>query len=276
MKAHGFLEVGEKVQSVESYRRLRSLFKDLGPELLERAGKERTVFEAYCQQQGVFEAPSMGVVDIGWHGSLQASFSRLLLAYGDRKALEGFYLGTYKMKAEQAQKHHAYLFQEGEPRSLFKTVRASVELFEWFFSAPHGSVLGFQSGINGSIEPILEAGDHEAIRTLMAAKVQSGALAFIDDALSLLPQSKTLPSVDPKLSVALIHGLLQRPTHEEARLLGQLPHAEGFGGVHQVLPIASPQGRLLSPLEWKKNLRGYKDSFWRRGYLKRLGFPFPS
>ena len=273
IKAHGFLDGEEKVQGAESYRRLKSLFKQLAPELLERAEKERQVFEDYCTQEGVFETESPGVVDIGWHGSLQASFSWLLHHYGDKKAIEGFYLGTYKMKGPQNLRQHAYLFQGGEPQGLLKTVRASVEIFEWFFSAPHGSVLGYKREPDGSIAPVLESLDEDIMRTLTASKVQAGALVFIDDALGLLPKNQTLPLVDPKLSVALIHGLLQKPKNEEAKILGELMHAEGFGGVHQVLSIASPKGHVLKPWEWKDILLGYRASYWRRGYLKRLGLP---
>ena len=273
IKAHGFLDGEAKVQGTEDYRRLKNLFKQLAPELLERAEKERQVFEDYCRQEGVFDTESPGVVDIGWHGSLQASFSRLLHHYGDKKAIEGFYLGTYKMKGPQNLRQHAYLFQGGEPQGLLKTVRASVEIFEWFFSAPHGSVLGYKREPDGSIAPVLESLHQDIMRTLTASKVQAGALAFIDDALGLLPKNQTLPLVDPKLSVALIHGLLQKPKNEEAKILGELMHAEGFGGAHQILPIASPKGHVLKPWEWKDILLGYRTSYWRRGYLKRLGLP---
>jgi hypothetical protein len=52
--------------------------------------------------------------------------------------------------------------------------------------------------------------------------------------------------------------------------LGDLPHLEGFGSASGVRYVAKPHGGLLEPWAWRGLLSGYRQAFWRSGYLKRL------
>ena len=273
IRVAGFLGPDDPVEGRLGYRQLRTLFESLGPVILAKAADERERFRAYCEQEGVFKEPVIGLVDIGWHGSLQESFTALMAHEGHRSRVEGFYVGTYRTAKKQAPgevRHHAYLFKGGEPQKLLRVVRASVEIFEWFFCAPHGSVLGFAHAEGGGMKPLLDESDLEAHRQSTAASVQEGALQFLDDALGVFPDGAPPPGVPPELSITLMEALLRRPTPEEARFLGDLPHLEGFGSTSGVRYVAKPLGGLLEPWAWRGLLSGYRQAFWRSGYLKRL------
>ena len=273
MKGAGFLGPDDPVEGRLGYRQLRALFESLEPLILEKAADERARFRAYCEQEGVFKEPVIGLVDIGWHGSLQESFTTLMAHEGHGSRVEGFYVGTYaaaKKHEAVGACHHAYLFKGGEPQKLLKVVRASVEIFEWFFCAPHGSVLGFDQAEGGGVKPLLDESDLEAHRQSTAARVQEGALQFLDDALGVFPDGAPPPGVPPELSITLIEALLRRPTLKEARFLGDLPHLEGFGSASGARYVAKPHGGLIEPWTWRELLSGYRQAFWRPGYLKRL------
>lgn len=266
----GFPGPDHIVDTGEDYSRLRALFRELAPRILAVAERERGLVRDYFAAQGLFEKQRIGLVDIGWHGSLQDSFCRLLSLFGHEPEVHGFYLGTYQAaqgRIERGARQQAYLFQTGLPEDLLQVVLRSVELFEWFFCAPHGSVLGFQQGNNG-IEPVFEPADLESERLRTATAMQEGALSFVRDVLDACDGARP-PDFPPDFSVAMIDELLREPTPAEAATLGDLPHAEGFGSVVRTRPLARPTGAIYKPWTWKNLRQGYETSFWKQAYLRR-------
>jgi hypothetical protein len=270
--ATGFSGPDQMVLSGEDYGRLRALFRALAPNLLQHAHDERKLLSEYFQQEKIDHQSHIGLVDIGWHGSLQESFCNLLSLSGQQNKVTGFYLGTFpaaKDRMAAGAMQHAYLCAGGEPASRLATIRASVEIFEWIFCAPHGSVLGFKRTLAG-IESVQESGDLEKIRQDTATKMQSGALQFIRDALNCFTPSVLPPPIPAHLAIALLEDLLHHPTAQEAKSLGDLPHAEGFGDLVRVTSIARPESKPYNILLWLSLIDGYRTSFWRTGYKRRL------
>lgn len=267
------LQPDQIVSVGEDYDRLRALFRSLEPALLKLAAAERRLLADYWRQEGLFEQSHIGLVDIGWHGSLQESFARLMQEFGQDTPVTGYYLGTFppaRARTEAGAKHRAYLCEAGDPADRLATIKSSVEIFEWLFCAPHPSVVGFQRSGTGQVRPKFESGEFEQARETTAMQVQAGALKFIEDALNCFAPGLKPPLIPVGLEVALLDDLLKRPTAQEARLLGDLPHAEGFGGVTQVRSIAQPAAKLYHPIAWARLISGYRQAFWRRGYLCRL------
>ena len=270
--AAGFESPEHIVASGEDYGRLRALFRSLAPKLLTQAEAERERLHDYFVQEQVFQQGHVGLVNIGWHGSLQESFSRLLSLFGRDIEVTGFYLGTFeaaKARVAEGARQFAYLCEGGEPAERLRIIWTSVQIFEWIFSAPHGSVLGFRRTPEG-VAPILESGNLDKDSAMMAARMQVGALRFIEDALDCFLPSVEPPPIPAGLGVAMLADLLHRPTREEASNLGDLLHTDGFGEVLNVRHIARP---LASPYQlsaWPGLLNGYRAAFWRRGYLRRL------
>ncbi|UJP04454.1 MAG: HAD-IA family hydrolase [Nitrosomonas sp.] len=266
----GFSGSHHLVSTGEDYGRLRMLFRLLAPRLLELAGHERNLLRDYFQQEQIFEQRSIGIVDIGWHGSLQESIDRLFKLYRYDSQLTGFYLGTFsaaKARVDAGAKQHAFICELGEPAEQLAIIKASVEVFEWFFCAPHGSVVSFEQTPEG-IKPKFGSIRNEQYRIDTAQQMQAGALQFIDDALncfSILP-----PPITSDLALSLVKDLLVRPTAKEAREIGDIYHSEGFGNVEKARPIAHPSAHPCNPFAWTNLLKDYRKSFWRAGYRRRM------
>ena len=260
--AAGFADAAQIVTGKADRQRLHVLFDLLAKPLLARAAEERTLITEYLNNQGLPAEPRPAIVDIGWHGSMQLALQRLLALSGHRQALDGFYLGTFAAAGQLTRDglhQQGYLCTGGEPVGMYRAIRLSVELFEWIFCAPHGSLLHFERGEQGP-EPVFAPLDAERARHASAAIMQDAALAFVGDALSL----GDLPPLAPAVAVGMFAGLLRHPAAEEARLLGDLPHAEGFGAEARPRPIARPPKGLAGLLP------ALRRSFWRRGFVRRL------
>lgn len=269
----GFRGPDQRVETGTDYGQLRALFRSLDQVLLAQAAAERDLLKEYLRREQLLDQPHIGLVDIGWHGSLQDSLGDLTQLFGCASPLTGFYLGTFppaRRRVAAGADHRAYLCEGGEPSARFQIIHRSVEVFEWLFCAPHGSVLGFRQQADGAIEPLLESGDLEQARHASAERMQAGALRFIEDALDCFTPAAPPPPIGPDLAVSLLAELLIRPSAEEAQRLGDLPHAEGFGNVMRVRPIAQPAAKPYQPLAWLRLYRDYHTAFWKPGYLRRL------
>lgn len=273
----GFATPDDIIRDGLGYGRLRALLVGLGDHVLARSREEFKTLSRYFSNKGLLDGDEVAIVDLGWHGSLQHSLDKLLGNMGATTSITGYYMGTFvaaRRYIDRGHELHGYLCEEGRPAALHAAIKVCVEIFEWIFSAPHGSVCNFQM-IDNDIQPVFAEFGFEEQRWNHAAAMQAGALQFIDDYVDVL-RGQSLPTVSPQAAVQMLYAALVRPTRLEARQLGDLQHAEGFGRVAVPRYIARPDGFLWNPLTYPRLLRGYHDAFWRIGYLKRLGlFPLP-
>ena len=63
---------------------VQALVQPLRPFVTERAEQARRVLLRYVEQEGMFDDPPSALVDVGWHGNLQDSLSRILRTVGRR------------------------------------------------------------------------------------------------------------------------------------------------------------------------------------------------
>lgn len=268
----GFGTPDDIIHDGSGYGRLRALLIDLGEQIFARARGEFETLARYFSDEGLLDGGEVAIVDLGWHGSLQCSLDKLLRGMGATTRMIGYYLGTYaaaRRYMDRGHELHGYLCAEGRPAELHAAIKLCVEIFEWIFSAPHGSVCNLQ--MRGDvIQPVFAEFSFEEQRWIRAAQMQAGALQFIDDYVGLW-RGQPLPEVPPQAAVQMLHAALARPTRLEVRRLGDIQHAEGFGRVAVARYIAKPEGSLWNPFSYPRLIRGYRNSFWRIGYLKRLG-----
>ncbi|MFP6640783.1 MAG: hypothetical protein VCC04_11115, partial [Myxococcota bacterium] len=195
----------------------------------------------------------------------------LLAGCSSDTRLAGYYLATFPPAArfvEAGDRHRGYLTECGQPESMYHAIFKSVEIFEWIFSAHHGSVIFFAEGPEG-VRPVLEESEADAAKGALAHRMQRGALEFVDDFLGQWRPSERI-EMSPALAARPLFNLLRAPSLTEARKLGDLPHAEGFGDVYVQRSIAKPSETLINPFRYHHLVHEYRTAFWRRGYRKRL------
>lgn len=268
----GFYDATDLVTTGGHFQQLRQLFTALTPRILSKASEEFRLLEEYFSQEGISKHAHMAIVDLGWHGSLQLSLVRLLQRMGVDTQLTGYYLGTFPPAIKHIRQGldlHAYLCSLGVPRENFLAIRQCVEIYEWIFTAPHGTVCGFERR-DARVVPRLEAQEIDHDRWKTASHAQQGAMRFVEDYFACqLPGS--VPMFTPELANRMLRGFLERPTYQEAVQFGNLRHAEGFGNVVSPRYIAKPPYSRWNPAGYVQLLRSYRTAFWRNGYLRRIG-----
>lgn len=267
----GFSKKDDRVITGEDYGKLRKLFTLISKDIEAIASKEREFLQEYFNSIGIFKYKKIGVVDIGWHGTLQYSLNNIFKIIGGGPAIKGYYLGTWhkaRKLYEEGIDMSAYICEFGEPKKYHDILKLCVEIFEFMHTAPHGSVVKFER-INGKVEPTFDKHDCDPIKIKKAELLQRGALDFVKDIVSIFKHFNFL-EIPVDLVLKPIYRVLMHPTPDEAVKLGNLEHAEGFGDVYLKRHIAKPPGFLESLFKPQKFFLEYKKAFWRRGYIKRF------
>lgn len=267
----GLTSVDKPVVGTRERRCLRELFRLLEPRIVTQAQSEFATLKCYFGQSSVINQDHVVVVDLGWHGSLQQAVGKLIGRMGSTARTSGFYLGTFapaKRLADAGMAMKGYLCENGTPARMDRAIKLSVEIIEWMFSAPHGSLRRFVE-TPGGVSPLLAQFEFEPGRWERAEAVQQGALEFLDDYLAKW-HGLDLPEVLPRDAIRPLVQALRRPSLGEAHALGDLKHAEGFGHVASARHIARPAGSLADPLSYPRLLLGYRECFWRPGYARRV------
>jgi predicted HAD superfamily hydrolase len=239
--------------------------------LLEQKFKESyNLSVAYLHQEMVLSEEKTAYVDVGWHGSVQNCILKLLRHLGISHNLGGFYLGTFKKPHGAAPDFRAsgYLLNNDEPPTIASLVRSGPSVIELFFSAGHGTVLGYKrDGMR--VLPVLQdnPAEQEQFHEIIAP-VQNHAFDFVSSQLKRLSGVKMMT---PEAGVAARTALrfIYAPSIAEAKAFGRLRIASDFGA-----SMKSITGALEFDL---KKIRGDtlpdgKYPMWRPGFhaLKNL------
>lgn len=257
----------------EDHERMISLYHSIEIDLLTAAADERGRLVKYMEQVSFFEAQHAAVVDIGWHGTMQQSLQTILSALGKEPAnLWGYYLGTFSRAAGLAKsglQMSGYLCHLGYPDRQQKAILECVELFEFLFTAPHGSVLGFQEK-DGLMIPVFDQNDNDQQKLDAASLIQQGALKYVHDYCESTGWKPFENSIPSSQALQPIERVLSRPNQLEAEKLGDIMHAKGFGDVYINHPLAKPPELTLSLSGFMQLQLQFRRSLWKEGYKRRV------
>jgi predicted HAD superfamily hydrolase len=255
----------------EEYR-LKKLVDGLFARALMVCRDNREELEDYYRA-AVGPAGKVGFVDIGWHGNLQRSFVHSLTDVDAMARVVGLYLGTLDAsRANQAKglKMQGWMVNLGEPWSWQEAmVNGGVELMEFLLTADHGSTLTLRRDENGVITPVLEEqGPDEVAHRDAAMRAQAGVRRFVEDYKFLLDHFRPETICSPAWAAGF-ERLVNRPTREEADLLGVLTHSDAPGANHDRIALARK-------LPWKHRFRkggryrrAREAAFWKAGFDAR-------
>jgi hypothetical protein len=121
--------------------------------LSEAVSPQRAAALAYLKDEGLFDEMPWAIVDLGWHGTLQSSLSRLLAARGGRCPL-GLYFGLCSRGSRGLADSECAAFAFDLDRDDAEIpVPDLVYLMESFCTAPHGTCTGYEAE-DGRYRPV--------------------------------------------------------------------------------------------------------------------------
>jgi predicted HAD superfamily hydrolase len=270
----------------QEWGRLRDVMRRHQRAILEALAPMREAVLGYLAEQGV-DGRRQAIVDIGWHGTLQAAMARLLREGGTQPRLTGLYYGLWP--AAQRRRPVAgwmegcfgndFLSFEEQPGLV-----NAVALLENLHLADDGTTIGYDRR-DGRWQPVLKASPVETAQ--QAALIQPFQDATVEAVRALFATGGfgplRLEELTPQVGLAAISRVALSPTETELAVLGGIRHARDFDHtvyaplVPEALPACmgtTPAGSAVSTdwavgaaRSWLAQLRGAPD---RGAFAERL------
>jgi FMN phosphatase YigB (HAD superfamily) len=263
--------------------------------ILDRAASYRIRVSEYLRSQGADRSEESALLDIGWNGSLQRSYERILSASSPSAegcATNGLYFGLIDRPALHPSSRSEAWFVD-RARSHERDWLCPIDLLEQFFEADHGTVLGYDESAvpvlketantpamnwglahqQSAIERVAEHFLAHARADDIDALADAGATHLVEELLALFMHRPTRDESDcfgafPKTS---------SQNHDDARelapplsVLHSLQSAVAVGKRHGLL-TRWPVGSLVrSKLRWLARARTLRERGWSKRAHQRL------
>lgn len=210
----------------------RSLLRDVFQKqevtqvIIDMAKTYREKAIGYFRQEGLADDIHFGIVDIGWHGRLQRSFSKLLNIAGfyPCNGIYGFYFGLSKrVKLFPKECLFAYFSDVDFPSERDKYCHRV--LLELFVSADHGGTLRFEEE-KGKFIPILRNKENKKDLKWGLNVQQSAIVTYAHHITNILKDNKFKSKDLLEGSEKLLKEFVNNPNLDEANVFGSWIFAE--------------------------------------------------
>lgn len=219
--------------------------------IFSNAAEERIAMLQYLNEIDFNE--KVAFIDVGWKCSTQNALS----CFTDTDIL-GLYLGIHpKAKNEVCGK--GYLFDR-EYSDYFYSVMGGMSIIEAFFTSPEKSLKKYKlGGYDKKVYFEYDTGEKLDINSNVF-KMQKGAMEFVSDyGKSIL---HNLNVIDKDEAFSTLKSIIDNPKKEYIDVFGNIL-MENEGRVSPILKNSKTKGL-------KENIKGYGNSGWKIGYIKRM------
>lgn len=234
-----------------------------------KAQKQHDVLSQYIRQLGLSQ--KCAVVDVGWHGTIQALLSKCRFKCGTEEiSWSGYYIGALSEKngaVYSGINRRGYLFERNGNQRTEEGVRNSVPFFEMLFLANEGTTVKYTVNSTGEVIPVLGSPENDSAQAEIIEKLQKAGLQFVRDmAESTLP---TFMSIDAGSAVGNYLALARVPSNATLRLFRGFQTDEG--------DLVNPYGAfyyLSHPKKFADDFMKLHGKAWFLKSVMKLPLPY--
>lgn len=241
--------------------KFRNLFNILRPKIEKKSFHEYNLLREYLIQENF--VGKIGIVDIGWHNSMQYYLEQLDLQKELGYELYGFYVGV--QPNAQKLKHATGFISDTNDGKNVESVLSYIGLIESFFLAQEGSTETYYKNREGIITPLLldyeydtKDFEYNAIKDL-----QSGIFEFVEG-FNCLRGSENLELSGYDSFCAIKEYGINPYLYDVRKFATFRYYSEGISYLAASKEVVSYLG---NPLKLKKDLL---DSRWKIGFMKNV------
>lgn len=273
-EAQQLLDPATRNKPLTSHENIRGLVKMLFslPRLRQLIEEKRTqshelAFAYFASLIG--ENETVGMVDLGWSGSIQRNISRIMRRSGRKFRSIGCYLACTKRAGRLAVEGDvAYAFLD------YDWSRMTI-LPEIAITAMCGSTNGYARDAAGQVQPVLGEFELNPAECTAKERLRAGVLTF-QSAWLALRHNKGRDTFTPEMladidgqSAAIFYRLLEFPTKPEADRLGLLTHDENYFGQTFTAPLCDDVSPKRLRHDGMSSLFQNSRCYWPQGVVAR-------
>lgn len=246
--------------------------------LLSHPGSHRSVTEAseaaanalikYLAESGCLQDDAWGIVDLGWHASLQYSLEKTLRTAGRPTPRAGFYFGLLDSRGRPTLPNvHSYLFDHRSFPAVYPHAGRCITAMECFCTASHATTVGYETDpSSGFVRPVLGEQVESVLSPWPIAEHQRCVQRYAQLAAAGGHLLAT-PELFKQVTLRLLDLFWDNPTREEVEGWGRILHSAD-GRASHALPIAFPYSPLDTARAMVRRSRTlHDDRLWHRGSL---------
>jgi FMN phosphatase YigB (HAD superfamily) len=274
----------EPVEDPHAHTGLRAFLADgqVQGRFLAHRDAARALLLDYLRAKGFFTCRRIGLVDIGWKGSIQDNLVRAAREAAGCPSVHGIYFGLVRSAGDSQNNHkHGFFADSARGDWIEQAIFKNGSVFEMFASARHGAVVGYRrtGGAAGRARPVVRIDDHER-RNIAThfAPVLRGVEDYFRQFLDVAPLIRAAADDLRPYVLDQLRRYILYPTLAEARAFLKYSHVESFGvfGVSTYEFKGSWRSLLLggSPLGIPRRLlAALQRQFWAEAVLRRSRLP---
>ena len=208
----------------------------------------------YIHSENMQDYDTVGIVDLGWTGSLQMTLRRLLDSEHIHTNLVGFYMGMLSKPPVKA--HSIYCTWLFDEKDTFIKSWFSHNLLECICSAPHGMTIGYRK-LMGRSCPIL-AKEENPVEVSQRLKT---TIARMTD---MLDVNMSCGERHKDIALRLLRKLMFSPTKEEVLALSCYNFCDDVGEQYHrsIIQHGKPMDFCRELLPFKLFYRDFTDGFY--------------
>lgn len=227
---HGFpIEIWDKNLTEQEFTALKVAFQDreIIDLIVDLAAIYREKAIGYFKQAGIGDGTSFAIVDSGWTGRSQRSFSKIL-AIGNLYppgGVPGFYFGLERRITPFSTDRLIPYFLDPDAIITERRSLSSSPILELFLAADHGSTVRYEKQDDGYI-PILRSEKNEKGLKWGVLVQQQAILDFTERLTDHLQPEECEVRYFHQVTEDLLKTFIHSPNKEEAQVFGSQPFSD--------------------------------------------------
>lgn len=238
-------------------RKMKKILEVIYPDIISNLSNRRQLLNEYLKCNGLFTQSELHIVDVGWRGSTHRAIKDIT-----KVKTTGYYFGTsYNVYDDIKQDVKGYAFHLGSPLRMMRKVMDNVMMYEFIFSAPHGSLINLEKGTEG-IKPKLTKDPSNQLQII--EHIQCGVLHIFSYYLKYLEYLKDVRTID---CVQDYMDFIKNKKYEDLRKFEEITIKVGFGESSKKLRFVTS----ISIREYLKNKKSIKKiaqkNLWKNALI---------
>lgn len=222
---------------------------------------ESNVLKKYLTQCGMDEFKEINIVDVGWRGSTQKAISDIL-----NKKVNGYYFGTcYNVYSDIIERVKGYAFNLDKPFKISNKIITNVMMYEFIFSAPHGSLISFEEN-EGKINPILKNVEKNEFLYSVSHKINVSILSIMKEYLKYYEELKNITVED---CISDYINFIDSKKYEDLEQFEKLSGVVGIGNTQSIHKYVSSVSIKEYNINKKYILRDAQTNLWKNAIIIR-------
>ena len=237
---------------------IKNLYDDLFEIIKKKSKEQDELLFQYLSQNEI--SGKVGIIDIGWKGSMQYYLETYLESHNMNVSLIGFYVGILPKEVLHGETH-GFLYDSSDLK-LRKEVLCFAGGLERLFQSLEGSTYGYKKEA-GKIIPVLNAYEYED-----APEIQKYIMELQNSALEFVAENKNCAVDNKKMAYKLV-GFGVSPTLKDVELFFPFYNTDGTREYYI-------SHKPIYKYGFREFMHALSSSPWKNGFLKSVfKIPFP-